>query len=90
MTFKTFGISGFHIFAYKFFLVPTTSLKRTVNSRSFRRGSLKCGIFVNDVDHCYHVKLFLEQCLIKCCMLSSVFAPCPDKEGRTEPEIDIP
>jgi len=62
----------------------------SLNSRSFRRRSLKCGIFVNDVDHCYHVKLFLEQYLIKCCVLNSVFAPCPDKEGRTEPEIDIP
>jgi len=30
MTFKTFGISEFRIFAYKFFLAPTTSLKRTV------------------------------------------------------------
>jgi len=33
MTFKTFGISGFHIFAYKFFLALTTSLKRTVKQR---------------------------------------------------------
>jgi hypothetical protein len=32
MTFKTFGISGFRIFAYKFFFALTTSLKRTVNS----------------------------------------------------------
>jgi len=30
MTFKTFGISGFRIFAYKVFLAPTTSVKRTV------------------------------------------------------------
>jgi hypothetical protein len=30
MTFKTFGISGFRIFAYTFILALTTSLKRTV------------------------------------------------------------
>jgi hypothetical protein len=35
MSFKTFGISGFCIFAYKFFLAPTTSLKRTVIFRLF-------------------------------------------------------
>jgi len=39
MTFKTFGISGFRIFAYKFFLAPTTSLKRTVIKRSKSRNS---------------------------------------------------
>ena len=33
MTFKTLRISGFHVFAYKFFLMPTTSLKRTVKPR---------------------------------------------------------
>jgi len=30
MTFKTFRISGFCVFAYKFFLTLTTPLKRTV------------------------------------------------------------
>lgn len=30
MTFKTFRISGFRVFAYTFFLIPTTELKRTV------------------------------------------------------------
>ena len=34
MTFKTFGISGFRIFAYTFILMPTTSLKRTVSNQA--------------------------------------------------------
>jgi hypothetical protein len=31
MTFKTFEISGFRVFAYKFFLTPTTSEKDSNN-----------------------------------------------------------
>lgn len=31
----------------------------------------KCIIFVNDVDRCYRVKLFLEQFSIKSCVLNS-------------------
>lgn len=31
----------------------------------------KCIIFVNDVDRCYRVKLFLEQFSIKTCVLNS-------------------
>ena len=31
----------------------------------------KCIIFVNDVDRCYRLKLFLEQFSIKSCVLNS-------------------
>ncbi|KAG1840456.1 DEAD-domain-containing protein [Suillus subluteus] len=31
----------------------------------------KCILFVNDVDRCYRLKLFLEQFSIKCCVLNS-------------------
>ncbi|KAG2150290.1 DEAD-domain-containing protein [Suillus bovinus] len=31
----------------------------------------KCIVFVNDVDRCYRLKLFLEQFSIKCCVLNS-------------------
>ena len=31
----------------------------------------KCIIFVNDVDRCYRVKLFLEQFSVKSCVLNS-------------------
>ena len=31
----------------------------------------KCIIFVNDVDRCYRVKLFLEQFSIQSCVLNS-------------------
>lgn len=31
----------------------------------------KCLIFVNDVDRCYRLKLFLEQFSIKSCVLNS-------------------
>lgn len=34
-------------------------------------GSGKCIIFVNDIDRCYKLKLFLEQFGIKCCTLNS-------------------
>ncbi|KAJ3165152.1 ATP-dependent DNA/RNA helicase [Geranomyces variabilis] len=34
-------------------------------------GTGKCIIFVNDIDRCYKLKLFLEQFGIKCCTLNS-------------------
>jgi ATP-dependent RNA helicase DDX56/DBP9 len=34
-------------------------------------GTGKCIIFVNDIDRCYKVKLFLEQFGIRCCTLNS-------------------
>ncbi|KAI9090939.1 P-loop containing nucleoside triphosphate hydrolase protein [Phlyctochytrium arcticum] len=38
-------------------------------------GTGKCIIFVNDIDRCYKLKLFLEQFGIKCCTLNSGLPP---------------
>lgn len=31
----------------------------------------KCILFVNDIDRCYRLKLFLEQFMLRCCVLNS-------------------
>jgi ATP-dependent RNA helicase DDX56/DBP9 len=56
----------------------------------------KCIIFVNDVDRCYRVKLFLEQFTIKSCVLNSELPLnsrwvrlVPVRKAIAEKKIDI-